>query len=728
GVAVLIAVAMGWRRPRTAWPLPWCLGLMVGFGWSALAHQRALDERIPDVGGDALPLEVVVAAEPVPSPAAAGRPPALRLLVRVAGGPLSDRRLRLTWYGAPAVAAGDRWMLRAVVRPPWSYANPSGFDYERWLLASGIHGTGYVRSGRLLEPAPSGILTHTRSALAAHLGSPDLAHGPVLSALLLGRSGGIDDGLWDRFRATGTVHLMVISGLHVSLAAGLGYLLGRLAASALPLLLLYANARTAGALAGLAAATAYVLLAGAGLPGQRALVMAACAMALLVWGRSGQLASGLLVALAVVLAIHPLAIHLQGFWLSFGAVTVLLLVLGPRRRRPLRLPGAGAALRLLQAQVALSVGMLPLLALQTGELSWTAAPANLVAVPVVSIGVVPALLYGALLAGPWPAAADVAFALADGLLGIALAWVDWLAARPPLPVAAGPAARVCAQAGALGCLLGPPRRWLPVLALVALLLFSGRPADLRPGEYRLTVLDVGQGDAVLVDTRHHRLLFDTGPAYPSGFDAGAAVVVPNVVATGRPAIDLLLVSHDDVDHAGGLGSVLGRLAVTARLGSAAGDGAHACHGRAWRWDGVRFSVLALPRPPGASTNDRSCVLLIDNGRERALLPADVSHRVEKELVRALNGPVRVLMAPHHGSATSSSRLLTRVARPELVLVSAGRRNRFGHPHPRVVARYRDVDAQVYVTGDHGALQWSSAHPERMISFRRDRAPFWRSAG
>ncbi len=730
------------RSPGRAWPLVG-LGLLAGLFWSATAHHQALvarhGEGVAGRAGDPAPRDAVavtarVESDPLPLRVAPGQPPALRFQARVsssASGVSEGASLRLSWYGAESVRRGDVWRFRAVLRGPWGYANPGGFDYERWLLGAGIDATGYVRSGTLLARPPPAPIQRARDALTAMLAESGLPRRGILQALLTGWSGGIDGSHWETFRATGTVHLMVISGLHVSLAAALGLLLARWASRVCPLLPLWLDARSAGALGGAAVASAYVALAGAGVPALRALLMSVSVLAWSSWGRTGRVESGLLLALAAVLVFDPLAVHQQGFWLSFGAVFVLLMVLGGRCGRQSRVAA------LFRAQAALSLGLLPLLALGTGSLPWTGIPANLLAVPAMSLVVVPLTLLGGALAALSTAAAELVFRLADLTLAGVMAWLGWLARAPALHPAAPPLALLAAQLCALWWLLEPPRWHLPVLALCFALMLAHRSPRLQMGEYRVAALDVGQGTAVLVDTRGHRLLFDAGPAFPSGFETGSAVVVPSLLATGAPRLDTVILSHEDLDHVGGARYVSSVVEVGQVLSSGVRPDAGlrpetaSCHGRRWRWDGVTFRVLRLPRPADASDNDRSCVLLVDDGRHRMLLAGDLSSRVEPALLRRLREAggslgVTLLFAPHHGSATSSSAALVRLLRPALVFVSAGRNNRFGHPHPQVVERYRRVGARLYQTGLEGALIWQSSEPERVVRWRADRAPYWRA--
>lgn len=740
GLLGVCGVAAWQRAGRTRW-LPW-VGLLLGLGWSALAHDAALQARVGGAGSPAaVTLTVRVLEVSVDAGSGPAQPPVARFQAHVldatggAGPALAGATVRLSWYGAPALQPGSQWRLRARVKGPWGYANPGGFDYERWLLGRGIHATGWVRRGEPLSTAAPDRLALARDALAAHVAAAELARPGVLLALLVGRSDGIDAELWGVLRATGTVHLMVISGLHVSLATALGFLAGRGLCRICPLLPLWLDARRVGCLFGAAAALAYVALAGAGLPALRALVMGTAVLVLLAGGRRGRADGLLLLALAVLLVVEPLAVHQQGFWLSFAAVGLLLITLGVRSAGRIRRSG------LLRAQLALSLGMLPLLALLTGTMPWLALPANLLAVPLMSACVVPATLLAGLLVGVWPAAADLALAAADAVLAVLLAWLETLAAAAPAPrVGSGSAALLLAQAAALWWLLGAPRQHWPALLLCLTAPLLPRATGLLHGEYRVTALDVGQGTAVSVDTRRHRLLYDAGPGFPGGFETGSAVVVPSIVATGPAQLDTLVLSHGDVDHVGGASAVAAaltprRILVGGPLGAAvaireAGGGTSLlpCHGESWTWDGVRFRLLDVERPVAASDNDRSCVLLVDDGRHRTLIAGDIGARVEARLLRRLaGGPALALMfAPHHGSRTSSSRALVRVARPRLVFVSAGRGNRFGHPHGEVVARYRRAGAHLHRTGRDGALVWRSGAAAAVLRWRRDRAPYWRA--
>jgi competence protein ComEC len=276
-----------------------------------------------------------------------------------------------------------------------------------------------------------------------------------------------------------------------------------------------------------------------------------------------------------------------------------------------------------------------------------------------------------------------------------------------------------------------PIRWrLLVLPLLAVLVTRSESAP-PFGEFRVRMLDVGQGLAVIVETQRHRLIYDAGARYASGFDVGDAIVVPAVLAVGGRRADVLMISHDHLDHAGGADAVKRELRTTHWMGGGGFEDL-AMHnycraGDRWQWDGVAFEVLYPPEPWRLSANDGSCVLRVDNGARAALLPGDVERLAEGTLVaRELLAPVDLLVSPHHGSRTSSSALFLAALSPRMVFVSSGHRNRYGHPHDVVMARYETLGANVYVTAQSGALTWTSAEPERVIEQRRVSPRYWRA--
>lgn len=634
------------------------------------------------------------------------------------------RQLQLNWLRGPEVRGGERWQLNVRLRAPRGVVNEDGFDIARWLLRREIAATGYVLAGERLDPRPEhplataqaavdGYREHLRSALA-NLG---LAQGGALAALTIGDGGAVPDAELARYRRTGTLHLLVVSGLHVGIVTALGLLVGRGVGR-----LLGVPANLCGVAVALTLAGGYVLLAGTGLSVVRAYIMSAIALFGLVAGRGCPPSTLLAYALAAVLVWDPMAPLAPGFWLSFGAVGVLLGYFAGRWPHDSKTRSA------LTAQLVLAVAFAPAAVLLTGLVHPLAPAINLVAVPAIGLVVLPLALSGLTLvatpAGAWLLhSADFALTVVDNVLKAS----DRLA---PLYAADLGAWWLWLLALGATCLL--PLGRLALLALAsaaaALLLPPLSPdATLPTGEVRLTVLDVGQGTSVLVETAHHRLLYDAGPKFLSGGDMAQQAILPTLRSRGLRHIDVLMLSHADLDHVGGAASLAAGVRVEGVLAGepVAGLPTHPCvAGAAWHWDGVDFAVLAPPAFHRRHGNDASCVLLVDTGTARALLPGDVGQAVEAGLTVP---QVDVLLMPHHGSATSSSPALVAAARPRLALATNGYGNRFGHPHPEVVARYRRVGSHIVTTGVSGALAWRSDRPGDLVAARCRDAPYWQRA-
>lgn len=640
------------------------------------------------------------------------------------------RRLRVSWFPAqhrsavpPPLAAGQRYQLRLRVREPWGRVNGAGFDYERWLLSRRIDATAVVRGGRLWVDATNGLAAVRRSAGGALAG---LARGPWLRALLLGDRSSLGPEDWDLLQRTGTVHLLVVSGLHISLVAALGFGLGRGAGRCCGLLHPRLAPSLFGLLVALAASGAYVLLSGSGIPAQRAWFMSNAALIGLSYGRGWRTEQVLLCALLLVLLLDPLAGLGAGLWLSFAAVALLLLWFNPRRERG-RSRFSGM-LQLGEAQLVVSLGLLPVFSVLGAPIALAGPLANLIAVPVISVLVVPLGLLAVLLTAIAPKLALIAFTVLDGLLGWLLRWFELLAVLPVFEAPVPRGAALVAIAGLLIIRWRPTqhRHWLvPVLGAVAVhLLPPQRPAL---GEFTVTVFDVGQGDAVLVQTQRRVLLFDSGPAFGSSAnrtDSAESTILPVLRARRLNRLDALVISHDDLDHAGGERRLLQRFEPPAHWrGRADGEfpASQGCRrGQQFHWDGVRFEFLHPWRSTADDgSNTQSCVLHISNasGTASVLLPGDIDRAAERELLTGRLTPVSLLLMPHHGSRTSSSMVLVRRLQPLLAVASAPREGRFGHPHADVLARYRSVGSDLFVTGWTGALHWRSERPRQLRAER-----------
>ncbi len=724
------------------------LVLSLGFGWAALrAHWRLADELRTDLAG--VDVEVVGFVAELPQTMDGALRFRFDLDTVVDGVP---RRLLLSWYTPrasgstlPTIKAGERWRFVVRLKRPHGLYNPGGFDYEAWLLERGLRATGHVRTGAQRLDAglsrPMDAVHRLREAVRERfvgvLG--EAPYGGILVALVIGDQRGIPPVQWEVFRRTGVAHLVAISGMHISLVAALvggsvGWLWRRFA-----WLMLRCPVRKAQALAAVLAGTSYALLAGLGIPVQRALLMLLVVVIALYRGRAIVPSRVMALALVVVLAIDPWACLSGGFWLSFGAVAAIGFVLGGRRAAA---NAWGAALRI---QLAVTLALMPLLVLLFQSLPLLSPFANAVAIPLVSFIVTPLVLLAATLQLEFP------LLWAHQVTAWMMQWLQWLAAFEPgywrqsaPPLWLGVLA-VMAVAGAM-LPRGTPGRLAALAVLTGLLAWP--PARPPVGSFVARVLDVGQGLAVHVQTTNHDLLFDTGPPFGAHADAGGRVVLPYLNTLGVDRLDALVLSHDDSDHAGGANSIAMALevqrwwasdagAVARRVGVALTAPVQRCSsGEQWVWDGVSFGFLhpggdTLAVPGKRHDNDQSCVLRVSNASGALLLLGDVEVAGEAAL-RLRHGDAAlaadVLVSAHHGSRSSSSPAFVEATLPEAVIHSAGHRNNFGHPHPEVWARWAAAGARNWRTDSQGAVEAVFGVDPAMgmrVSAQRLRAPrYW----
>lgn len=693
--------------------------LGLGLAWALLNGHWALDDRLdPALEQRVLWIDGEISGLPTVDADSVGF---------VLAGATSRRalelpaRIRLNWHGGPRPLAGERWRLAAELRGPAGLVNPLGQDREAWLLAQGIGATGSVKDGQRLAAA-SGLATW-RDGIRQYLQRRDPAgQGGLLAALVVGDGSGITDAQWQLFQDTGTVHLMVISGQHIGLIA-LGVYAGVVLLARRGVWPRRLPWRLSAAVLTIATALGYGLLAGFEVPVQRACVMVTLGLLWQLGRQQVRLADAVLLALALVLAANPLVSLLPGFWLSFGAVLLLLWSFAGRLGR---LPWW---LTLGRAQWCMAVGLAPLLLALGLPLSLSGPLANALAVPLMDLAIVPLALAGTLLSLLWPPLGVPALWLAGSLLQGLLWLLGGLAhlAAAWQPVLAPAWALWLAGLGALLALLPAG---VPLRGFGALLMLPGLfppPPVPAEGLARITVLDVGQGLSVLVRTRDHALLYDAGPRQGS-YDSGARVVLPNLKAVGIGALDVMLLSHADADHAGGAPAVARGLPPGQVLSGEAGRLTPELHARdctdgaEWRWNEVVFTTWWHP---AADSNASSCVLSVAARGERLLLTGDIDARREAELI-ASGAPVAAewLVAPHHGSRSGSSAAFIDAVQPRGVLISRGLNNRYGHPHPQVLARYRERGVLPYDTAERGALSWTLGRWE-VPSGQRQVRHWWR---
>ena len=729
-LAVAVAAALGIAfLARRKWSMParvlLCAGVAAaGFSWAAAMGQLRLADRLP-VESEGRDIRVTGVVSGLPQSFENGA--RFDFDVESAGTPL-PARLSLAWYGGwrpdedeepqilRQVHAGERWQLTVRLKRPHGNLNPHGFDYEAWLFERGVRATGYVRPAednrRLAEfvPRPGLAVERLRELIRERFfrALPEHEYAGVLVALVVGDQRAIDTGLWQVFSRTGITHLMSISGLHVTMVAGLGWWLVFFLWRRQPSLMLRLPAQKAAAVGGWAAAFAYCLLAGFGVPAQRTLYMLSV-VAVALW--TGRMTSGsrvLALALLLVLLLDPWSVLSAGFWLSFGAVGLLFYIGSGRVGKRHWLAEWG------RAQWAVTIGMLPALLALFQQFSLVSPLANAVAIPVVSLVVTPLALVAAAL--PF----DPLLQLAHQILAWLMVFIEWLA-EMPLAVWQQHAPPVWAVALAtLGCIWlllprGFPARWNGLLLCGPLVFIAPeRPA---PGELRLTVLDVGQGLAVHAQTQGHDLLYDTGPQFSPDANSGNRIILPYLRALGVQRIDGLVITHRDKDHSGGALSVLDALPVEWVASSLSPEdplrdsGPHfpCFDGQAWEWDGVRFEMLHPSWPAydnsAPKTNDLSCVLKITAGGSSALLTADIEAVSERALLARHGDRLRAdwLVAPHHGSRTSSTPEFIRAVGAKTVVFPVGYRNRFRHPNEGVAGRYGATGARLLRTDRDGAI-------------------------
>ncbi len=648
--------------------------------------------------------------------------------------------------------AGERWQMTVRLKAPHGNSNPHGFDYELWLWEQGIQATGYVRAGprdapplKLSSSWRHGVertRQSVREAIYARVENGKLAG--VLAALVVGDQNAIERADWDVFRATGVAHLMSISGLHITMfawaASLLTGMLWRRSARLAPRLCLAMPASRAGAWGGLLLATLYALFSGWGVPAQRTICMLATLVLLRQSGRQWPWLQTWLLAMGVVVMLDPWALMQAGFWLSFVAVGVLFATdSGADSDRSTSaqgqygsrfLPGwlyrpLAVLLRLMREQWVVTLALTPLSLLLFNQVSLVGLLANAVAIPWVTLLVTPLAMLGVFYAPLWDAAAWAV----QGLALLLQALASW-----PLASVSGAAAPLwCAAAGVLGgglLAMRLPWHWrgLGVTLLLPVLLWQ--PVRVMPGEFELLAADIGQGNAVLVRTARHTLLYDAGPRFSRESDAGNRVLVPLLRALGE-RIDVLMLSHRDSDHTGGAPAVLA-MQPHARLVSSVEDGhelqalrpsTRCTAGQRWSWDGVDFEVLhpaAADYDTPRKSNAMSCVLRVSNGARTALLAGDIEAPQELLLAAAVPGSLKAdfLLVPHHGSKTSSSPAFLEAVQPQLALAQAGYRNRFGHPVAGVAARYEERGIRLVRSSECGAAGWQSMNPAQ-ISCQRD---------
>lgn len=703
---MIIALVAAWFRPVRSPAF-----ILAGMAVMALAIVMQLDERLESTL-QLKNISILATVDEFP----VRRNGQVSLIVVPGNTDELPARIRLSWQD-PAISPrlGETWRLEVRLRRPSGYANPGGFDYEGWLLRNRIGATGYVvPEGRnyRLHGTPERAVDALRKAIVRRLDGtlPKDEASAVMKAIVVGARHEITREQWDRYAATGTSHLIAISGLHIGLAAGAAFLFARVLLAIVPV---RSNSRDLAIIVGLVVAVCYAALSGFAVPARRACLMLAIA-GLLVLRRRELVGSMVLGMTAVLIFLtDPLSTLTPGFRMSFAAVAVLFVL--AQRHLVLAVPDrhrwwTASTVRLALVQIGLLAGLMPLSVMLFERISIVAPLVNMLVLPIFNAITVPLALAGSLMIGPIAPAGDVLLALAHRSIALVLvlisqaADIDALAFKISVPVNLFV---VCLPLLYILLPAGWPSRRIVLIAGMAIV--STKPDPIPPGCFRYDVLDVGQGLAVVVETHEHALLFDTGPAFQSGSNTVETVVLPFLHYSGIERLDIVLISHGDLDHAGGIRSlvkagIVGEVFTGEMLPSMGGAQAQCAAGQQWYWNGVDFRILHPRTDAPWRNNNASCVLEVSAGERRLLLTGDIEAPVETLLqYRRKFRPSNVVVIPHHGSRTSSTTALVEETQPVIAIVSAGRLNRWGFPSAPVVDRWQSAGATVINTGNVGAV-------------------------
>jgi len=647
--------------------------------------------------------------------------------------------------------AGERWQFSVKLKRPHTTYNPHGFDFEAWALSENMRATGSInQKGDHKKLSnfvfrPNYIVEYYREKVGNRI-SNTLINQPyagVIRALVIGDDSQISTADWTVYLRTGTNHLMSISGLHITMLAGLAFVITAFVWRRIPNLVLLFPTRKAATIAGLIVAILYACLAGLSVPTQRTLFMLMTFALALLLGRNIAISRALSIALMVVVLIDPWAVIAPGFWLSFSAVAIIAYVsVG-------RLKAQHWFVEAVRTQWAITLGLLPLLIVMFGQASVISPLANALAIPVISLVVVPLSIVGALLP------VDFVLHLAHWVLDICMHGLNWLA-NLPMAVWQQPAppvwAMLTAVFGTLWLLLphGFPQRWLGLVLFLPL--FFVKPPALKIGEMQVSVLDVGQGLSVVIKTASHSFLYDAGSRYSSQSDAGSRIVMPYLRSMGVTKLDGFVVSHDDSDHSGGATSVLAQMPVdwlatsfdlpdafktSMKTHARTGKTFKCFAGQHWQWDAVDFQVLYPSQESyqnlQLTDNNKSCVIKISSAFGSILLVGDIEKAAEAELLQTNQGLPNqnllasdVLVVPHHGSKTSSTLDFIQAVGAKEAIFTVGYLNRFKHPKEEIEKRYINAGTALYRSDYNGAvlLDFKANKALSISAWRQAQPRYW----
>ena len=651
----------------------------------------------------------------------------------------SNVLIRLTWLDpVPAIKVGDKWQLLVKLKRIHGVQNPGGFDVEAWALQKGLRARGSV-----IVNKQNHFISHDyhrypvdqfrqslRERIQVILPHTSTAH--WLMALIVGERNDIPQADWEVLRSTGTNHLMAIAGLHIGIIAwfvyvGVNWLWRRSSR-----LLLWVPAQQASTSIALIVAIIYSAIAGFSLPTQRASFMLIIFSGLLLMKRQTNAWYVWALALWFVLLLNPLVTLTESFWLSFG--TIALIIYGMSGR----LAPQGWWWKWGRVQWVIAVGLIPLSLMFFQECSLTSFIANSIAIPWLGFLILPLCFLSSIVVFVSPGLAKLLLLIAGKSLSglwFVLSWFAklhfsvWIHAVPHTWIL------VLSIIGILFLLLprGMPGRWLGIVWLLPLLCYQ--PSKPKLGEAWVTLLDVGQGLSVVVQTSSHLLVYDAGMKFADSIDMGESVVLPFLRTLAVTKIDMLVVSHGDNDHIGGVAALLHALPI-AEIKTSVPEKfvfpvtSYCMAGQQWEWDGIRFSFVHPQKEDIGLGNDSSCVLRIEQANYAALLTGDIEKLAERNLLQRNPAQLAasILVAPHHGSKTSGMREFIEAVHPQYVLYAVGYKNRYHFPHPSVVETYQQMNVQQLNSVNDGAIEAKLGKSAFIISrYRITQKRYWFNA-
>jgi len=706
--------------------------VLFGFCWATYSFEQHREHRIPK---DYERKSIAIQGEIIDLPSQIAGNYRFRFRVSQVPNPelkmLIGEKIQLSCYRCPlSLQANEKWLLTVRLKRPHGYASWGSFDYEKYLFRHRILGRGYVRvkenNRKISETGMS--INQWRMKIRVRL--QELVQdqgvgGAMIAALTIGDKSGFTQSQRRVFQESGVSHLMAISGLHIGLVFACVCLLvkcllwpfAQVFERVPRLWLCYAPA--------LFAASAYAAMAGFAVSTQRALLMLLVYVVCRLWARSLNLFHILLVAVFILLIYDPFSVLDTGFWLSCGAVAIIAYASKQAQR-----------LSLLRLQPTLWLGMLPMSSVFFGQISLVSPLVNLVFVPLFCLFLIPlTLLSLVLMLVELQTVAQWLFSFLSSVFSQAYQVLEWITEHRLARWYTTPFAGW--QWGLIGLALiaavaGLRSRYVLWLALLASV-FIGAPRNVGEDTLRIVLLDVGQGLSMVIESANEVVVYDTGPRYSSGFTVAEAVLLPYLRQRGIRKIDKLIISHADNDHIGGYATVTDAFSVDKTLSSRPDklvDATHCRAGQGWRDESTHFKILSPEKSTPNGSNNRSCVISIEHFGKRVLISGDIEKQVERFLVaQTVNSPdflnADIMLVPHQGSKTSSTPEFIDAVQPELALVAAGYQNHYGHPHQKVMQRYRHRRIDSMSTIDEGSiLVVLDRNGWRASSYRRSKQRFW----